>query len=101
MYINYSTPSGVKTATAQILVGPGALHGIDVTPPTTGITTLVVYDSGDGSTAGKLVLSEMYVDAGLSTLNHEYFTPVAVQQGLYCVFTDGGSSNYVVRFSKG
>lgn len=100
MRINYSTSSGVKIASSQILVGSGALHGVDLSPPTTGQSTLTVYDSENSTILGKLVLAEVYVDAGLATVNHEYFNPVCVNRGIYTVFS-GNGNNYIIRYIAG
>lgn len=102
MYINYSTSSGQQTVTAQVSTLPGSLAGVDLTPPTSGYSTLVIYDSENSSTSGKIILSEIFCDAGAVGVNHEYFAPVAVNRGLYCVLTStGAGSHYYLRFAVG
>lgn len=102
MYINYATSSGQQTASAQITPLIGSLMGIDLTPPTTGYSVLTVYDSENSSISGKLILSELYCDAGTVGINHEYFVPVAVNRGIYCVLSGTGSgSHFYVRYAVG
>lgn len=102
--MNYATNSGQKTASAQISLYPGALMGVDLTPPTTGYAILTVYDSEDSNTAGKLIISELYVDAGYSGINHEYFSPVVVNKGIYCTLVSSDpstGSHYYIRYILG
>jgi hypothetical protein len=101
--MNLASSSGQKTASGQISTFSGALMGVDLTPPTTGYSILVIYDSEDSNTSGKTILTEVLVDAGAVGVNHEYFIPVAVNRGLYCTLTSVGSadSHYYVRFMLG
>lgn len=100
--MHLSTSSGVKSASAQISVMPGAFAGIDATPPNAGYTNIVVYDSENSSVSGKLVLAEIHLDAGHISVNHEYMLPVAVNRGIYCVMTSTGTgSTYVARYLAG
>jgi hypothetical protein len=99
---NYSTSSGVKTASSQILSARGGLCGVDTTAPSSGSSVLTIYDSENSTTSGKLVLAEMHLDAGLASLNHEYVVPVGANRGIYCVLTStGAGTTYVVRTYPG
>ena len=90
---------------AQISINPGSLSGVDVTPPSEGCSVVKIYDSEDSSLSGKLVLAEFHVDAGHISLNHEYFSAVAVNRGIYAEVTNvsvGASTpSYVVRYGIG
>lgn len=100
----YGSSSGQKTGSYQISINRGALLGIDVTPPLTGYTTLLVYDSEDSNLSGKLIISEVVVDAGYMGLNHEFFAPQAIDRGIYCTIVNSNadnSSHYYVRYLIG
>ena len=101
----FSNTSGLKTEAAQILSQSGALMGVDAIGPTVGCAIIRIYDSADSSTSGKLVLSELHVDAGMMSLNHEYFRPVVVNNGMYVTVTyaDGSEEDatYIVRYALG
>lgn len=94
-----STSSGLKTANAQVITIPGAVCGIDLQAPSTGQANLKVYDSKDSNTTGKLLLAEIFCDAGMSSVNHEFTAPVIANQGIYAELT--GTSSYIVRFTVG
>ena len=101
---NNVTSSGKKIASAQIFTGPGALTGFDLTPPQDCNVIVTFYDSEDASTTGKLELLELELDAGLSSLNHDMSSHIAVNRGLYVVYTPTGTqgtSSYIVRFTRG
>lgn len=100
--MNYASSSGQKTASAQISQLPGGLVGLDITPPTSGYVHLTVYDSEDSNTAGKIILTEAYVDAGATGLNHNFYMPLAVNRGLYCDLSGTGTgSAYYIHFVVG
>lgn len=99
MYVNYATSSGLKTAASQVSVNPGALMGIDVQCPSAGKNVLTIYDSANSSTSGKLVLSIIEADAGMVSINHEYFSPLTVNNGIYVSVSGTGTDySYVVRY---
>ena len=99
MYINYSTSSGLRSTSAQISSQPGSLMGIDAVSPSSGINYLTVYDSEDSNTTGKLVIAFVEVDAGMVSINHEFFAPVAVNRGIYIEMTGSGSGcSYIARY---
>ncbi len=101
---SYSNPSGLKTSSSQIMVGPGALSGIDAVAPSSGVVVLTIYDSPDNNTSGRVVLAQVEVDAGMVSVNHEFTTPVGVNQGIYVEATGTGIANnysYIVRFLRG
>lgn len=95
-----ATSSGVLTGNAQVSSLSGYLMGVDVQAPATGITTITIYDSNNSTTSGKLVLSEIVMDAGFMSLTHEYFAPVCSNNGLY-VTLSGPTLRYIVRYSLG
>lgn len=100
MHINYSTSSGLKVAPAQISTMPGALCGVDVKCPSSGLNTVTIYDSGNDTLAGKQVLALLEADAGMVSVNHEFFVPVAVNYGVYVDVTGSGTDyRYIVRFT--
>lgn len=102
MRINDSTPSGLKSGNQAILVNPGSLHGIDVIAPTAGKNYLTFYDSADSNVSGKIELAFVEADAGMVSINHEFFTPVVVNKGIYVVVTGSGSDcQYIVRYAIG
>lgn len=105
MFINYSTSSGLQSATTQLTSMPGALLGVDLMPPNAGYATLTVYDSNNANAGGSdLIISQLIVDAGTVGLNHEYFVPVAVNRGIYCtlIYTGGSTNaNFFLRYSLG
>lgn len=74
--------------------------GVDVRCPDTGRTFLTVYDSENSDISGKLVLAELEADAGMVSINHEFFAPVAVNRGIYVdVSGTGVNYAYIVRFA--
>lgn len=104
MYRNYGTSSGKKTVSTQITTLPGAVLGIDVNPPDMCDSTITIYDSNDGTTAGKNIVTEIKIDAGLASVNHEYNYPVAINEGIYVDLTTTGTpgeTSYIVRFLVG
>ncbi len=102
MRINDSTSSGLKSGDQLIFAGPGSLHGIDVIAPPSSINYITVYDSENSDVTGKLEVSFVEADAGMVSINHEYFTPVALNRGLYIKVTGGGvGAQYIVRFARG
>lgn len=105
MINSYGTSSGQQIATGQISVMRGALLGIDLTPPSSGSTILLVYDSENSDLTNKKILTEIVVDAGYLGLNHEYMVPLGVDRGLYCLLTyssgSASDSHYYVRYLIG
>lgn len=96
----YGTSSDKKSASSQILSIGGTLLGIDVLPPTTGQAVLVVYDSENSTTTGKIILAECHVDAGMPSLNHEFVRPLIANRGIYCTLT-GTGAEYLIRYTAG
>lgn len=102
MRLNDSTSSGLKSGNQQIIGMPGALHGIDVVAPSNGVNFITVYDSSDSNTTGKLEVAYVEADAGMVSINHEFFTPVVVNHGIYIKVTGSGvDCQYIVRFAAG
>lgn len=100
MYINYSTSSGLKTESSLISPFPGSLMGIDVKAPSSGVNIITLYDSENPSVNGKLVLCEVEADAGMVSINHEFFVPVVVNRGIYALVSGTGEDcSYIVRFA--
>ncbi len=100
MYINYSTPSGLKTASAQISTMSGSLMGFDVQCPSSGYNIFTVYDSENSTTSGKTIIAVIEGDAGMVGINHEFFAPVAVNRGIYVSVSGTGTDySYIVRYS--
>lgn len=102
MYFPQSTSTGLQTALTKLVYkGPCSLSGIDVIAPTSGLVTVTVYDGVD--TSG-LVLSEVIVDAGQMSCNHEYFAPVVAPHGIYVTMVYSGSgsgASWILRFFPG
>lgn len=105
MINSYGTSSGQQVSTGQVSIMRGALLGIDLTPPSSGYATLLIYDSENSDLTTKKIISEIVVDAGYLGLNHEYMVPLGVDRGLYCVlsYSSGSSadSHYYVRYLLG
>lgn len=102
MRMNDSTPSGLKTGDQLIFAGPGSLHGIDVIAPTSSVNYVTVYDSEDSTVSGKLEVAFVEADAGMVSVNHEFFTPVVCNRGCYIKITGNGTDcRYIIRFAKG
>lgn len=100
MYANYATSSGLQIASAQISVNPGSLMGVDVQSPVSGKSILTIYDSESSSVAGKLVIALVEADAGMVGVNHEFFSPVVVNRGIYVVVSGTGTGcAYIIRFA--
>lgn len=94
------TSSGSKTTSVQITTRTSLLGGMDMISPATGTATLVIYDSNNSTTAGKLILAEFEIDAGMPSCNHEYTNFVTANNGLYAQLTDGsGTASFIVRFA--
>lgn len=103
MMIQYSTPSGRLATTTQVTIAPGAIQGIDLMPPNAGYAVLTVYDTSVGDLSS-LIVTQLYVDAGTQGLNHEYFSPVAINRGIYCTLTmtpDNTGASFYVRYAAG
>lgn len=67
--------------------------------PDTGTATLVIYDSSNSNTSGKLVLAEFEIDAGMPSCNHEYTNFITANNGLYAQLTDtSGTASFIVRY---
>lgn len=93
-----STSSGLKSADAQITTQQSYVMGFDLQPPCTGIITFTVYDSSNSDTTNKLVLAQAEIDAGVASINHEFFAPIIANSGIYCTIS-GGTSTYQLRYS--
>lgn len=100
MNFGRATSSGEKSGSSQITTTESYLMGIDVQPPSVGQAVLKVYDSKNSDTTGKLVLAEIYLDAGLQGLNHVWVLPITANQGIY-VAASGTVVNYIVQFMLG
>lgn len=99
MYINYSSSSGLKTTSAQIVAIPGSLMGFDVMAASSGQNFFTIYDSEDSNVSGKTVLALIEADAGMVSINHEFFAPVGVNRGIYVAVSGTGTGySYIVRF---
>lgn len=93
-----ATSSGEKSATAQIISLGGYLHGFELNPPATGLSTLKIYDSNNGST-DKLITTATCA-AGLNSIYVEFPTLRTTNLGIYAVLT-GAATTYVIGFSLG
>ncbi len=99
MYPYPVNSSGRKTANAQIAVLRSFLTGIDLKAPASGSANLTIYDSNNSTLTNKTILSEIQVDAGLASCNHEFSNPIQANQGIYAVLTDAsGTSAFVIRY---
>ena len=98
--MRFSTSSGRKTTSTQITTQPGYLCGIDANPPDSQIATLTIYDSENSDTTNKLVLAEVYLDAGFMSVSHEFPNPIHANRGIYAELTSSGSNaNFIIRYS--
>lgn len=94
-----ATSSGQKTTSVQVTTIPAMVSAVLVDPPSTGITTLTIYDSENSTTGGKLVLAYIEKYAGESS-NQVLMPPVIANRGIYCDFSNSaGSSSYIVYFT--
>lgn len=100
MNFGRSTSSGEKSGSAQITTTESFLMGVDVQPPSVGQSVLKIYDSKNSDVVGKLVLAEIYLDAGLQGLNHVWVLPITANQGIY-VSASGTAVNYIVQYMLG
>lgn len=102
MFLQPATSSGRKTASTLITNMCSFLIGIDVVPPDTGQVSIIIYDSENTDTTNKLILSELHVDAGMPTLNHEYIRSLYCNRGIYAEMTEstpGSNSKFIVRYA--
>jgi hypothetical protein len=94
-----ATSSGLKTTSAQITTLPSYLEAVLIDPPTSGITTLTIYDSENSDTTGKLVLAFFEKYAGESS-DIQPFKPVIANRGIYCVLSAPlNTSSFIVHYS--
>lgn len=102
MMLQPATSSGKLTASGQVVATECLLAGIDVIPPLTGQAIITLYDSKTSDIANAQVISELHVDAGMPTLNHEYIRSVYCNHGIYATMvesTPGSSTSFIVRYS--
>lgn len=92
-----ASSSGEKSATAQITLTGGYLHGFELNPPSTGLATLKIYDSKSAGTTG--LISTATTAAGLPSIYVEFPAPRTANSGIYAVLT--GTTTYVIGFSLG
>jgi hypothetical protein len=93
---NPATSSGLKSASAAILVGPGTLKGLTVVGGSDA-TTVIVYDNP--SAASGTVLEKIVIPAAES-LRVDYSCGVVANSGLY-VSIAGTGAGAVVHYCKG
>lgn len=99
-FVYPTNSSGVKSASSQVSTRQSFMAGIDMISPETGTATLTVWDSENSTTAGKLVLAQMEVDAGMPSCNHEYGNPINANRGIYVTLTDvSGTASYIIRYA--
>lgn len=94
-----ATSSGLKSADAEILVGPGKLRGVQLLGDGTNAASVIIYDNK--SAASGTVLAKISLDAGLTEASP--LIPDAgiwAQNGLYADVT-GTGAEYIVYFDKG
>lgn len=96
-----ATSSGELSASAQIMVMGGYLHGFELNPPVSGISTLKVYDSDNSTTTGKLLLATATVASGMNSIYCEFPSLRTANRGIYCVLTSSVGTTYSVGFSLG
>lgn len=91
------TMSGNKTASAVIWARPGILGVLDLSPPTTGVVTLKIYDNA--SAASGTVLARVDLPAGVVSSNNIHVGRQALL-GLYAELsgTYTGTINYNIGF---
>lgn len=93
-----STSSGLQTSNFQVYARPSMLQSIITNAPTTGLATLTVYDSPDGTTAGRTILALIEQFAGTSSTPTPLPSPVVANKGIYCTFS-GTGANYIIHYS--
>ena len=91
------TSSGEKSATAQVTLIGGYLHGFELNPPDSGLATLKVYDSKSGGTG--LLIATATTAAGLPSIYVEFPHPRAANSGIYAVLV--GTTTYIIGYSLG
>lgn len=91
------TSSSQLTANQQIYQRSGSFYGAIIAPPSSGIATLTVYDNANSQASGTVLLA-MEQFAGNSAQPAIFTYPMAVQYGIYCVFS-GTNSNYIAYYS--
>ena len=89
--------SGEKSATSQITVLGGHLHGFELNPPISGLATLKIYDSNAAGTTR--LISTATTAAGLPSIYVEFPYPRAANSGIYAVLS--GTTTYTLGFSLG
>lgn len=92
-----ATSSGEKSASAQIIVIGGYLHGFELNPPATGTATLKIYDSSSSGTT--FLIATAATAAGLASIYVEFPAPRTANSGIYAVLT--GVTTYSIGFSLG
>lgn len=91
------TMSGNKTASAVITARPGVLGVIDISPPSTGVTILKIYDNP--TAASGTVIARVDIAAGTDSVNNMGYLRQALT-GMYAELsgTYTGTINFNVGF---
>lgn len=93
-----STSSGLKTATAQITTRNSLLHTVMLDPPSSGTSSLTVYDSSAAGTTAGTELAYLEIDSTTATSVVLTLTnAVEAKNGIYAVLSGTGSS-YVIHY---
>lgn len=93
-----ATSSGEKSASAVIYARPAYLHGFEILPPATGVSTIKVYDSPSSATG--LIIASGTVAAGQNAIYLSFVCPRVCNNGVYAALT-GSATTYQVAFSPG
>jgi len=95
------TSSGLKSADAQITSMDSQLFIVQLLGDGTNAATLTVYDSENSTTAGKVVLAKLSLDAGLvqaESLSSDH--GIVANRGIYCDIS-GTGAEYIVHYCLG
>lgn len=92
------TSSGLKSADSQICARECYLHSIIIGAPSAGTATMVIYDSENNTTSGKVELF-YHVSSSTSESQTIHFTnPVNCSKGIYVDIT-GTDLEYIIHYS--
>jgi len=94
-----ATSSGLKTSSAVIYDKSCRLQSVQVNTDGTNAATVIVYDSEDTTTSGRLVLAKFIVP-GAQGGDFRHFNDIGIyaNRGLYCTISGTGAEAIVAYF---